>query len=110
MAYRKILVPLVGTGRDATVLRHGFEFAKTFASHVAALFIRPDPAEVIPYLGDGISASVVQEVIDASREAAKVASAAARSAFDHAAKDANVATDAAARSAGVGASSTRAKA
>ena len=103
MTYRKILVPLVGTGRDATVLRHGFELAKTFASHIAALFIRPDPAEVIPYLGDGISASVVQEVIDASREAAKVASAAARSAFDHAAKDAGVAVDTAVRSAGVGA-------
>jgi len=87
MAYRKILVPLVGTQRDTTVLRHGFELAKTFGSHVAALFIRPDPAEVIPYLGDGISACVVQEVIDASRNAGKAASAAAKSAFDHAAKE-----------------------
>src|SRR5437868_8272531 len=104
MAYRTILVPLVGTARDTVVLRHGFELAKTFASHVAALFIRPDPAEVIPYLGDGISASVVQEVIDASREAAKVATAAARSAFERAAKDAGVPIDTAARSAGISAS------
>jgi nucleotide-binding universal stress UspA family protein len=92
MAYRKILVPLVGTQRDAVVLRHGFALAKTFASHVAALFIRPDPAEVIPYLGDGISASVVQEVIDASRAAAKNAGAAALSTFEHAAKAAGFAT------------------
>ena len=104
MAYRKILVPLVGTSRDTTVLKHGFALAKTFASHVAALFVRPDPAEVIPYLGDGISASVVQEVIDASREAAKAASGAARSAFDHASKEAGLAIDAAARSSGVGGS------
>jgi nucleotide-binding universal stress UspA family protein len=104
MAYRKILVPLAGTPRDAVVLKHGFELAKAFASHVAAIFIRPDPAEVIPYLGDGISSSVVQEVIDASREAARTASAAARSAFDHAAKDAGVGTDTAARSSGVGGS------
>ena len=104
MAYRKILVQLAGTARDATVLRHGFELATTFGSHVAAVFIRPDPAEVVPYLGDGISASVVQEVIDASREAAKVATAAARSAFNRAAKDAGVATDGTARPAGVGAS------
>jgi nucleotide-binding universal stress UspA family protein len=103
MAYRKILVPLVGTARDTTVLKHGFELANTFGSHVAALFIRPDPAEVIPYLGDGISASVVQEVIDASREAAKAASTAARSAFEHAVKEAGLANDAAVRSSGVSA-------
>jgi len=104
MAYRKILVPLVGTARDAVVLRHGFEFAKTFASHVAALFIRPDPAEVIPYLGDGISASVVQEVIDASRAAAKTASAAAKSAFEHASKEAGLALEPTGRSSGLGGS------
>jgi len=102
MAYRKILVPLVGTARDATVLRHGFELAKTFASHVAALFIRPDPAEVIPYLGDGISANVVQEVIDASREAGKAAGAAAKSAFEKAAKDAGLAIEAPSHAAGIG--------
>src|SRR5438552_17702978 len=71
MAYRKILVQLVGATRDTTVLRHGFELAATFASHVSALLVRPNPAEVIPYLGAGISARVVQEVIAASREAAK---------------------------------------
>ncbi len=100
MAYRKILVPLVGTGRDATVLKHGFDLAKTFASHVAALFIRPDPAEVIPYLGDGISASGVQEVIDTSRVATAAASAAAQRAFEAAAKAAGLATEAKPRSAG----------
>jgi nucleotide-binding universal stress UspA family protein len=104
MAYRKILVPVIGAPRDAVVLKHAFALAKTFASHVAALFIRPDPAEVIPYLGDGISASVVQEVIDTSREAAKGASAAAQSAFLHAAKEAGITTDEAARSAGIGGS------
>jgi hypothetical protein len=108
MAYRKILVPLIGTQRDMTVLKHGFELAKTFGSHIAALFIRPDPSEVIPYLGDGISASVVQEVIDASRTAAKAASAAARSAFEHTSKDAGLSTEAAARTSGVsGSFSTR---
>ncbi|MBI1213870.1 MAG: hypothetical protein GC190_20605 [Alphaproteobacteria bacterium] len=102
MAYRKILVPLVGTARDATVLRHGFELAKTFASHVSALFIRPDPTEVIPYLGDGISANVVQDVIDASRNAASAAAAAAKSAFEKAAKEAGLAVEAPARAAGMG--------
>src|SRR6185369_17389669 len=102
MAYRKILVPLVGTARDSVVLRHGFELAKSFASHVAALFIRPDPAEVIPYLGDGISASVVQEVIDASRTASKAANAAALSVFEHAAKEAGFAISAVSRSSGTG--------
>ncbi len=104
MAYRKILVPLLGTARDEAVMKHAFALANTFSSHVAALFIRADPAEVIPFLGDGISASVVQEVIDASREASTIAGAAARGVFERAAKGAGLAIDAPSRAAGMGGS------
>ena len=103
MAYRKILVPLLGTARDAHVLKAAFEVAKAFGSHVAGVYIRPDPSEVLPYLGEGISANVIQEIMDASREAAKLAAAAARAVLDQAAKAAGAALQQPAP-AGVGAS------
>lgn len=86
MAYRKILVPLTGGERDANVLSAAFEVAKAFGSHVAGVFVRPDPSEVLPYLGEGISAGVIQEILDASREASNRAAAAARAALDRVAK------------------------
>jgi nucleotide-binding universal stress UspA family protein len=105
MAYRKILVPLMGTSRDTAVLSAAFDVAKAFGSHVAGLFVRPDPTEVLPYLGEGISAGVIQEIMDASREATNRAAALARGALDKAARDAGAqAFDIAAAASGVGAS------
>ncbi|MFM9865564.1 MAG: universal stress protein [Micropepsaceae bacterium] len=105
MAYRKILVPLTGGARDAPVLRAAFEVAKAFGSHVAAVFVRPDPSEVLPYLGEGVSAGVVQEIMDASRASANRAAVAARAALDEAARKAGVTTfDIAEAGSGVGAS------
>ena len=82
MAYRKLLVPLTGAARDNHVLKAAFEIAKAFAAHVAGLFVRPNVNEVIPYLGEGVSAGVMQEVVDAARNAANRSAAAARGALD----------------------------
>lgn len=92
MSYRKVLVPLNGTDRDNHVLSAAFEIAGPAQAHVAGLYVRPDAAEVLPYLGEGISAGVLQEIIDAARAAAARSASAARSALDqHAAKN-NAAT------------------
>jgi nucleotide-binding universal stress UspA family protein len=82
MAYRKILVPLTGGERDRLVLAGAFDIAKAFGSHVAGVFVRPDPSEVLPYLGEGVSAGVMQEIMDASRAATKRASDVARGTFN----------------------------
>ena len=105
MAYRKILVPLTGAERDAHVLGAAFEVAKAFGSHVAGVFVRPDPGAVLPYLGEGVSAGVAQEIMEASRVATKRAEAAAQARLDRAAQDAGAATlDIAQAGEGVGAS------
>ena len=86
MAYRKILVPLTGSERDGHVLKAAFDVAKAFGSHVSGVYVRPDPSEVLPYLGEGISAGVIQEIMDAAREAANRAAAGARATLDQVAK------------------------
>jgi len=87
----KILAPLTGGKRDATVLASAFAAAKLFDAHVIALFVRPDPAEAMPFFGEGVSGAVAQEIIDAAKEAADTAAAAAKSSLDAAAKDAGAA-------------------
>jgi nucleotide-binding universal stress UspA family protein len=90
MAYRKIVVPVIGASRDKAVVKAALEIAKTFDSWTTALFVRPDASEVLPYLGEGISAGVVQEILDASAEAAKKSGAAAKVSVSQAAAEMGV--------------------
>jgi nucleotide-binding universal stress UspA family protein len=78
MAYRKIVVPVTGAERDSFAVKATLDIAKTFDSWTTALFVKPDASEVLPYLGEGISAGVVQEILDASAEAAQKSSKAAK--------------------------------
>jgi nucleotide-binding universal stress UspA family protein len=86
MAYVKILAPLTGGAADATVLAGAFAAATPFNAHVVALFVRPDPAEAMPFFGEGVSGAMAQEIVDTAKEAADKASADAQAAIAAAAK------------------------
>jgi nucleotide-binding universal stress UspA family protein len=86
----KILAPLTGGARDATVLASAFAAAKPFNAHVVALFIRPDPTEAMPFFGEGVSGVVVQEIVDVAKEAADKAADGARAALAIVAGEAGV--------------------
>jgi len=90
MAYVKILAPVTGAARDATVLASAFAAARPFNAHVVALFVRPDPVEAMPFFGEGISGSMAQEIVDAAKEAADKASLEARAAIAIVAGEAGV--------------------
>jgi nucleotide-binding universal stress UspA family protein len=90
MGFRKILAPLTGGSRDATVLASAFAAGEPFNAHIVGLFVRPDPAQVMPFFGEGLSGNVVQEIVDVAKAAA-----------DKAAQGAHMALTAAAGTAGV---------
>ena len=85
MSFVKILAPLTGGTRDAVVLACAFAAAKPFHAHVAALFVRPDATEAVPFFGDGVSATVVQEISEAAKVAADAAVKLARASLETAA-------------------------
>lgn len=78
MSIGKILVPVTGAGRDLSVLRGALAAANLFEARLEVLFVRPDPVEAMPFYGEGMSSSVVQEIMDVSKDAASKASRAAR--------------------------------
>jgi len=90
MSIRRILAPLTGGERDQVVLASAFQAAGPFPGHVVALFIRPDPAEAMPFFGEGVSPVVVQEIVGVAREAADRAAAGARASLVAAAAAAGV--------------------
>ncbi|MEI9888249.1 MAG: universal stress protein [Rhizomicrobium sp.] len=88
MTFVKILAPLTGGARDASVLASAFAAAKPFDAHVAALFVRPDATEAVPFYGEAVSASIMQEIADASQKASDAAIAIARASLGAAVKEA----------------------
>lgn len=90
MSFVKILAPLTGGSRDAIVLASAFAAARPFGAHVAALFVRPDATEAVPFFGDGVSATVVQEIAEAAKVAADAAVKLARATLENTAKAAGV--------------------
>ncbi|MDE1172576.1 MAG: universal stress protein [Parvibaculaceae bacterium] len=90
MSVRKILVPLAGREGDATVLGTALVVAKQFGAQLVALYVRLDPVEALPYLGDGVSGQVIDDLIKTARESANNSSARIRESLAAAAQAAGV--------------------
>lgn len=90
MTIRKILTPLTGSGRDAASLAAAIAAARACGAKVQALFVRPDPSEALPYMGEGVSGAVIQDIIRVAKDAADRALADAKTALQAAAAAANV--------------------
>jgi nucleotide-binding universal stress UspA family protein len=69
MSIAKILAPVTGSARDAAVLANAIEAAKPFNAHVMAFFVRPDLTEALAFFTDGVSGVVVEEVVNATKDA-----------------------------------------
>ena len=93
MAVRKILVLLSGVATEAAVLGTGMTVAKTFGAQLVGLFVRSDPSEALPFLGDGVSAQVIEQLMQAAKEGSDKASAKARLMFADAAAKAGLTLD-----------------
>ncbi len=91
MSMRKILVPLAGRPDDDEVLSTALSVARAFKAQLVGLFARPDPSEALPYLGDGVSGQVIEDLMQAAREGADEACARVRAALEKTASAAGVA-------------------
>lgn len=91
MSFVKILAPLTGAPSDRTVLASAISSGIPFGSHIVGLFVRPDPALSVPFYGESVSSMVVQEVMDASKQAADQGARTARAYLTELCKAAEIA-------------------
>jgi nucleotide-binding universal stress UspA family protein len=91
MSIRVVLIPLFGGGTDSVCLQAGLAVAKRLGAHVDGLFVRIDPADLIPAIGDGVSPAVVMQLTEAAAAEMRRQSEAARAAFEAACKQAKIA-------------------
>ena len=90
MAIKRILCPLYGAESDGIALRTGLRLARRFYAQADVVFVRPNPADALPYLGEGISGPVVEDIIETARKAADEAEKATRLEAARAAEDLGV--------------------
>ncbi len=72
MAYRKLLVPVIGTAAGEAALATAFMAARIWQAHVHGLHVRIDPRDVAPLAGEGLSGAMIEEMMAATeRESAE---------------------------------------
>lgn len=82
MPFKSILAPISGTDSDAHSLNLAARIAKRFAGHVDVLHAKADPRETMPYLGEGASPALIDQVMVSAEREADSRSSRAKAAFD----------------------------
>lgn len=65
---KRILVPLLGQSGDRNALDAAAALLKGQGGHIEARLYRRDPRDVLPLVGEGFSASAVQQVMEAAEK------------------------------------------
>ena len=63
MPIRTILIPLAGSGDMKPVIELGLTFGKELKFHIDVLNIQPDPRDTVPLLGEGMSVTMIEDMI-----------------------------------------------
>lgn len=82
MAVRTILVPVHGSPSGRVVLKTALQVAREHDAHIDAVHVRPDPRVGVPLVGEGMSAGMVEELIDLAEKETAVRAREARALFD----------------------------
>ena len=90
MSLKTILVPLAGTDSDPVALNAAMQVARSFDAHVDALFVKLDPRDAVPMLGEGMSGAMVEEIMRAAEGESNTHLKTARRTFDAVVQDAQV--------------------
>jgi nucleotide-binding universal stress UspA family protein len=82
MSIRIILTPLFGDDADAAAAQAAFAVTRRFDAHVEGLFVRIDPLDLIPIVGEGVSPAVIDDLTNAAKVEMDKRASAARAHFE----------------------------
>ncbi len=82
MNIKVILSPLYGVPADEAALAAALAAAERFAAHIDVIHVRPDPRTMIPYIGEGMSGALIEEMIVSAERQAEDRASGVRKTFD----------------------------
>lgn len=100
MSYRTMLIPVLGNETDDQVVRPALHLAKQLGSHVNAVYVTPDTADLIVQINRELPTRVIDDLISAAKNAAKLDLATAYAVLGSAAASAGLTVQAAPGSTG----------
>ncbi len=68
MSLRTILLPVTCHDGQNAASRVALNMAKRFKSHITALHVKADPRSAVPFIGEGMTAEVVKELVHATEK------------------------------------------
>ncbi|MBC8269873.1 MAG: universal stress protein [Rhodospirillaceae bacterium] len=84
MSIKTILVPIDGTEVSRTALDTALLLGRDLAAHVDVLHVATDPKDAVPLLGEGMSAAIIEEMIQLAEREATERTARAEAMFEDA--------------------------
>jgi nucleotide-binding universal stress UspA family protein len=82
MTIKLILVPVTGTDDDRVVLEAALILATRFSAHMEVLHAQLDPRDAVPFLGEGASGALIQQIMEAAQRDSASRTTRARAAFE----------------------------
>jgi nucleotide-binding universal stress UspA family protein len=82
MTLKIILAAVTGQETDAAALGVATAIARRFGAHIEALHVKGDPRDAIPFLGEGASGVLIEQIMAAAERDAGTRSGKARIAFE----------------------------
>ncbi len=82
MTIKIILAPVSGSDHDTVTLATAFLIAHDFDAHVDVLFARRPPSDAVPMVGEGVSATMVEQLMESAAQEWERRESDARRAFE----------------------------
>jgi len=82
MDYKRITAVVGGAESNRSTIGLAFAVGKQFSAHVEALHVRADPRQAIPYMGEGMSGAMVDDILRMAEKEAADRAAKARETFN----------------------------
>lgn len=86
--FKTILLPLSGQEADQALLRAGFGLARAQGAFLKAFFAVPDPRDMMAFVGEGMTAPMIDQVLTAAEKDAQARMSEARQNFIVSAREA----------------------
>ena len=64
MSFKTILVPVSSPDASRSTLDTALDVAKRWGSHLEVMHVRADPRGLVPYTGEGMDGSMIEEIMD----------------------------------------------
>jgi nucleotide-binding universal stress UspA family protein len=82
MSFKTILVPVSSPEASQSTLDTALLVAKHWKSHLEVMHVRPDPRGLVPYTGEGMDGSMIEEIMDVTEREGDERAVETRQMFD----------------------------